>query len=51
MEQLADVVLGLVDRSVVRSSSAIGVAAMALGADSRPCVGDSHTTQPRPDWI
>ena len=49
MGQLADVVLGLV--TFIGVLTLVAMAARAWGADSRPCVGDSHTTQQGRIWI
>ena len=48
MEQLAQVVWGLA--LVVTVLAVLAATAMAFGADSRPCIGDTHTAQRRGDW-
>ena len=49
MEQLSTLLWGLV--VVVSVLIALGAAAASFGADSRPCIGDSHTGAGRTDWI
>lgn len=49
MEQLSTVFWGLL--MVVSILGVLGAAAMSIGADSRPYVGDSHTGAQRSDWI
>jgi hypothetical protein len=49
MGQLADVMWGVI--AFVGVLTLIAAAAQAWGADSRPCVGDSHTTQQGRIWI
>ena len=49
MGQLADVVWGLV--AIIGLLALLGAAAAAWGVDSRPGVGDAHTTQQGRIWI
>jgi len=49
MEQLSAAIWGLV--MAVSILATLGAAAMAFGADSRSCVGDSHTGPQRGDWF
>ena len=49
MDQMAEVVWGLL--VVIGILIAFGSVAMAFGADSRPCIGDSHMGPQRGDWI
>jgi len=49
MEQFTIVASGMVIMATLLA--VLGLAASIFGADSRPCVGDSHTDTPRTDWI
>ncbi len=48
MEQLSAAVWGLL--LVMSVLGVLGAAAMAVGADSRPSIEDSHTSTHRGDW-
>lgn len=49
MGQLADLASALV--MIVAALALFGAAAAAFGVDSRPHVGDSHTTTRNGDWV
>lgn len=49
MEQLASAVLGLL--GMVTVLVVLGTAALTMGVDSRPTVGDTHRDGGRADWI
>jgi hypothetical protein len=49
MDQLADVVWGSV--ILIGVLTMLALAAMVWGKDSRPCIGDSHTSQQGRAWI